>query len=91
MDDAIEYLCEELSFFSTKDSVTHMHRLAVRVKEGVSSPRDLNFGNSEDSPSSFRLALLHSEIPFDLPYITYQFLSINSSTNVFVFRDYQPS
>ena len=53
MNDSIEYLCEKLSFFSTKGSVSHMHCLAVYVKEGISSPRDLNFGNSEDSPYLF--------------------------------------
>ena len=40
-----------------KDSSTHMHGLAVYVKEGLSFPRDLN---SADSYLCFQLALLHS-------------------------------
>ena len=40
-----------------KDSVTHMHGLAVYVKEGLLFARDLSLENSADS--FFRLALLH--------------------------------
>ena len=44
-----------------KDYVTHMHGLAVYVKEGVPFARDfaLQIQNSADSYLSYRLALLH--------------------------------
>ena len=43
-----------------KDSVTHMHGLAVYVKEGPPFPQDLSLENSADSYLCFRLALFHS-------------------------------
>ena len=43
-----------------KDSSTHMHGLAVYVKEGLPFARDLSLGNSADSYLCFRLALFHS-------------------------------
>ena len=43
-----------------KDSGTHMHGLAVYVKEGLPFARDLSPENSADSYLCFRLALLHS-------------------------------
>ena len=43
-----------------KDSITHMHDLAVYVKEGLPFARDLSLENSADSYLCFRLALLHS-------------------------------
>ena len=43
-----------------KDSSTHMHVLAVYVKEGLHFARDLSLGNSTDSYLCFQLALLHS-------------------------------
>ena len=43
-----------------KDSSTHMHGLAVYVKEGLPFARDLPLENSADSYLCFRLALLHS-------------------------------
>ena len=43
-----------------KDSVTHIHGLAVYVKEGPPIARDLSLENSMDSYLYFRLALLHS-------------------------------
>ena len=43
-----------------KDSITHMHGLAVYVKEGLPFARDLSLENSADSYLCFRLALLHS-------------------------------
>ena len=43
-----------------KDSSTHMHGLAVYVKEGLPFARDLSLENSGDSYLGFRLALLHS-------------------------------
>ena len=43
-----------------KDYSTHMHGLAVYVKEELHFARDLSLENSTDSYLSFRLALLHS-------------------------------
>ena len=43
-----------------KDSSTHMHGLAVYVKEGLPFTRDLSLENSADSYLCFRLALLYS-------------------------------
>ena len=43
-----------------KDSTTHIHGLAVYVKEGLCFVWDLSLQNSEDSYLCFRLALLHS-------------------------------
>ena len=42
-----------------KDSSTHMHGVAVYVKEGLPFARDLSLENSADSYLYFRLALLH--------------------------------
>ena len=42
-----------------KDTSTHMHVLAVYVKEGLPFPRDLSLENSADSYLCFRLTLLH--------------------------------
>ena len=86
------------------DSSTHMHGLAIYVKEDLPFARDLSLENSADSYLCFRLALLHS--------VSYNFflyrspssslctvfdsissnidevLSINPSANVFVFGDF---
>ena len=43
-----------------KDSSTHMHGLAVYVKEGLPFARELSMENSADSYLCFQLALLHS-------------------------------
>ena len=43
-----------------RDSTTHMHDLAVYVKEGPLFARDLSLENFADSYLCFRLALLHS-------------------------------
>ena len=43
-----------------KDSITHVHGLAVYVKEGLNFAQDLSLENSADSYLCFRLALLHS-------------------------------
>ena len=43
-----------------KDSSTHMHGLAVYVKEGLPFAQHLSLENSADSYLCFRLALLHS-------------------------------
>ena len=50
--------CE--SFPQSKDSSTHMHGLAVYVKEGLPFARNESLENSADSYLCFRLALLHS-------------------------------
>ena len=46
-----------------KESTTHMHGLAVHVKEGLPFARDLSLENSADSYLCLRLALLHS-VPY---------------------------
>ena len=87
-----------------KDSVTHMHDLAVYMKEGFLFARDLSPENSADSYLCFRLALLHSFSYFfflyRLPSLSlckvfdsassslHEVLSINPSANVFVFGDF---
>ena len=63
MDDSIDF--ENFSVISylpliQKDSITHMHGLAVYVKEGLPVARDLSLENSTDFYLCFRLALLHS-------------------------------
>ena len=84
-----------------KDSGTHMHGLAVYVKEGLPFTWVLSLENSADSYLCFQLALLHS-----LSYLFFLYrspssalctvfdsissnidevLSINPSANVFVF------
>ena len=87
-----------------KDSGTHMHGLAVYVKEGLPFARDLTLENSADSYLSFRLALLHSVSYFFFLYrspssaLCMVFVSISSnidevllinpSANVFVFGNF---
>ena len=87
-----------------KDSSTHMHDLAVYVKEGLPFVQDLSLENSADSYLCFRLALLHSVSYFFFLYrspssslctVFYsilsnidEFLSINPTANVFVFGDF---
>ena len=87
-----------------KDSVTHMHGLAVYVKEGLPFARDLSLENSADSYLCFRLALLHSVSYFFFLYRSPspslctvfdsiwsnidKILSINPSANEFVFGDF---
>ena len=87
-----------------KDSNTHMHGLAVYVKEGLPFARDLSLENSADSYLCFRLALLHSVSYFFFLYRSPssslctvfdsvssnidEVLSVNPSANVFVFGDF---
>ena len=85
-----------------KDSSTHMHGLAVYVKEGLPFARDLSLENSADSYLCFRLALLHLVSYFFFLYRSPalctvfdsissnidEFLSINPSANVFAFGDF---
>ena len=52
-----------------KDASTHMHGLAVYVKEGLPFAQDLSLENSADSYLCFRQALLHS--------LSYSFSSVN--------------
>ena len=86
-----------------KDSSTHMHGLAVYVKEGLPFAWDLSLENSADFYLCFRLALLQSVSYFFFLYQspslslctifdsissnTDGVLSMNPSANVFVFRD----
>ena len=87
-----------------KDSIAHMHGLAVNVKEGLPFARDLSLENSTDSYLCFRLALLHS-VPYFLflyrsPSLSLctvfdsvssnidEVISINPSANVFVFGNF---
>ena len=42
-----------------KDSIFHMHGLAVYVKEGLPFAQDVSLENSTDSYLCFQLALLH--------------------------------
>ena len=87
-----------------KDSSTHMHGLAVYVKEGLPFAQDLSLENSADSYICFRLALLHSVSYFFFLYQSPssslctvfdsissnidEVLSINPFANVFVFGDF---
>ena len=87
-----------------KDSTTHMHGLAVHVKEDVPFVWDLSLENSADSYLCFRLALLHSVSYFFFLYRSPssslctvfdsvssnidEVLLINPSANVFVFGDF---
>ena len=87
-----------------KDASTHMHGLAVYVKEGLPFPRNLSLKNSADSYLCFRLALFHSVSYFFFLYQSPssalctvfdsissnidEVFSINPSANVFVFGDF---
>ena len=87
-----------------KDSGTHMHDLAVYIKEGLPFARDLSLENSVDSYFCFRLAFLHLVSHFFFLYQSLssslctvfdsissnidEVLSINPSANVFVFGDF---
>ena len=51
-----------------KDSSTHMHGVAVYVKEGLPFAWDLSLENSTDSYLRFQLALLNSVSYFFFPY-----------------------
>ena len=86
------------------ESITHMHGLAVYVKEGLPFAQDLSLENSADSYLCFRLALLHSVSYFFFLYRSLssslctvfdsissnidEVLLINPSANVFVFGDF---
>ena len=84
-----------------KDSITHMHGLAVYVKEGLPFAQDLSLESSEDSHLCSQLALLHSVSYFFFLYQSPnlllctvfhsissnidELLSINPSVNRFLF------
>ena len=86
-----------------KDSSTHMYGLTVYVKEGLTFGWNLSLENSADSYLCFRLALRHSMSYFFFLYRSPssalcmafdsvssnidEVISINPSTNVFVFGD----
>ena len=86
------------------DSSTHVHGLAVYVKEGLPFAQDLSLEKSADSYLCFQLALLLSVSYFFFLYrspssalctVFYsissnidEVLSINPSANVFVFGDF---
>ena len=55
-----QFLCECYLPLIEKDSTTHMHGLAVYVKEGLSFALDLSLENSAYSYFCFWLSLLHS-------------------------------
>ena len=87
-----------------KDSSTHMHGLAVYVKEGLPFVWDLSLEKSTDSYLCFQHALLHSVSYFFFLYPSPssssctvfdsissnidEALLINPSANVFVFGDF---
>ena len=87
-----------------KDFITHMHGLAVYVKEGLPFAQDLSLENSVKSYLCFQLALLHSVSYFFFLYWSPssslctvfasilsnidEVLSINPSANGFVFGDF---
>ena len=87
-----------------KDSSTHMHGLAVYVKEGLPFARDLSLENCADSYLCFRLPLFHSVSYFFFLYRSPssawctvfdsvssnidEVPSIKPSANVFVFGDF---
>ena len=87
-----------------RDSITHMHGLAVHVKEGLPFAWYLSQKNSADSYLCFWPALLHSvsyffflcRSPSSFLYTVFdsissnidESLTINPSSNVFVFGDF---
>ena len=57
-----------------KDSIIHMHGLAVYVKEGLPFARDLSLENSADLYLGFRLALVYSVVFFPLSITFFFFM-----------------
>ena len=66
-----------------KDSSTHMHDLAVYLKEGLPFPWDIFLENSADSYLCFRLDLLHSVSYF---FFLYQSPSLSLSQFLILFH-----
>ena len=98
-----QILCDRLSSYIPKEFFIHMHGLAVDVKEGLPFAWYLSLENSTDCYLCFQLALLHSVSYFFFIYWSPSFLcnvfdsissnidevlSINPSTNTFVFEDF---
>ena len=99
-----QFLYEELSSFNLKkDSITHMHGLALYLKERLPFARETSLKNSVDSYLCFWLALLHSVSYFFFLFWSPsllctvfdsissnidEVLSINRSANVFVSGDF---
>ena len=99
-----QFLCEGYLPLIRKDSTTHVHGLAIYVKEGLSFARDVSLEHSADSYLCFRLLLLYPVSYFFFLYRSPSsslctvfdsilsniddFLSINPSVNVFVFGDF---
>ena len=100
----IQFLCQGLFPLIRKYSITHMHRLAIYVKEELPFAQDLSLEISAYSYLYFRQALLH---PLSYTFFLYQspspslcmvfdsissnidkVLSINLSSNVFVVGDF---
>ena len=52
-----------------KDSITHIHGLAVYAKKGLPFAQDVSLENSTDSYLCFRLALLHAVSYFFFLYL----------------------
>ena len=63
-------------------SSTHMHGLAVYIKEGLSVACNLSLENSADSYLCFRLALLQSVSYFRLSRPTNLLIFLSLETNV---------
>ena len=61
-----------------KDSNTHMHALAVYVKEELPFAQGLSLENSADSYLCFQLDLLHSLSYFFFPLLITFFLFVHS-------------
>ena len=60
-----------------KDSVTHMHGLAVYVKEGLPFEQDLSLEKTVDSFLNFRLTLLHSNVLLLFPLLITFFIFVH--------------
>ena len=60
-----------------KDSITHMHGLAVYVKKGLPFALDLYLENPADSYLCIRLALFHSVFYFFFPLSITFFLFVH--------------
>ena len=78
------------------DSTSHMHGLAVYMKEGLPFVQDLSLENSADSYLCFRLALLHSVSYFFFHYqssssslcTVFDFISSNTDEVALLFWTY---
>ena len=106
LDDTIDsgnFCVKGYLLLAPKDSIIHMHGLAVYMKEGLPFAQDLPLESCVDSYLCFWLALPHSvsyflflyRPPSSLCKVFYsissnidEVLLINPSANVFVFRDF---